>query len=225
MQKILIIFILAICITGCQPASSDFESPPTLPSIPQGTPVDSVETATAVPVQETLSQPVLETPVTNPTTDMRENDQMPIFLEVTQTTIMKTDSIQGPTIEVGPAVYFYNSESKVLTLHSTITLAPTTELLVGVNNVLQTSSQVYEKKTVIQYPSVQPSLIQISAFDTKTGMLNLVYDGEAFVLSPGESRTFKQVGSDSSTSTLITIFENHGILADTQPASPDGSWR
>ncbi len=225
MQKILIMLILAICISGCQPASLDDVSSPALASTPHESPTDPVETATAIPAQETLSQPALESPVTNVPADTRESDQMPIFLEVTQTTIMKTDSIQGPTIGVGPTVYFYNPDSKTLMLHSTITLVPATELLVGVNTVLQTPGQVYEKRALFQYPSAQPALIQISAFDAETGMLNLVYDGEAFNLLPGESRTFKQVGSDFNTSTVFTIVSNHGILADIQPTSSDGSWR
>jgi hypothetical protein len=72
---------------------------------------------------------------------------------------------------------------------------------------------------------MQPVLIQISAFDVETGILKLVYAGEPFSLSPGESRSFKQIGSDANASTIITVVSNHGSLVDIQLASSDGSWR
>ena len=224
MRKLLIYLTLLVFGVGCQPASSPDVLPSPVPTR-QILPTDLVSAATSVPAQETLIQPTPENPVTNTTIDLQEVNPMPIFLEVTQTTIMNKDSAQGPTIGVGPTIYFYHLDSKVLMLHSTIILEPTTELLVGVNTILKTPNQVYEKREIVQFPSMQPALIQISAFDAETGMLNLVYAGETFNLSPGENRTFKQIGSDSNASTVITIIANHGSLADIQPASPDGSWR
>lgn len=158
--------------------------------------------------------------------DVKDNNLwMPIFLEVTQTTMMGDNTLQSPAIGVGLTVYFYNPDNKVLMLHSTITLDSTTEILIGVNTILQTSAQVYEKREIIQFPSAQPALIQVSTFDAETGTLNLVYAGEAFDLPPGESRTFKQVSNSSGTPTIITIATNHGNLADIQEVSSDGSWR
>jgi hypothetical protein len=194
-------------------------------STPHIFPTDMVATAISAPTQVNALQPTPENPDKTEIGTLWKGDQMPIFLEVTQTTIMKTDSAQGPTLGVGPAVYFYNPDENVLRLQSTITLAFTTELLIGMNNVLQTPGQVYEKKALIQYPSAQSDLIQISAFDAETGMLRFVFDGEAYDLPAGESHTFKQVGSEPDTSTVITVVSNHGLLSDIQLTSPDGSWR
>ena len=224
MKKILIYLTLLVFGVGCQPASSpdDLPSPASTLQISM---TDQAEVVPSVPAQENVSQPTLENPIAIATSTLWKGAQMPIFLEVTQATTMNKDSAQGPTIGVGPTIYFYHPNSKVLMLHSTITLELTTELLIGVNTVLKTPNQVYEKREIVQFPSMQPALIQISAFDAKTGILNLVYAGEIFNLSPGESRTFKQFGSDASSSTVITKVLNHGPLADIQPASPDGSWR
>jgi hypothetical protein len=110
-------------------------------------------------------------------------------------------------------------------LGSTITLDSSTELIIGVSDILQTPNQVYDKKAIIQFPSAQPATLEISTFDVETGMLNLTFAGETFKLSLGESRSFKQVGKDANPSTIITIITNYGQLAGIQPASPEGSWR
>jgi len=225
MQKSLICLMLVFFMAGCQPASLDGVVSSLPAPTPYVFPTDQVEPVTSAPTLADIFQPTPVKTVTSQTDTLWKGDQMPVFLEVTQTTLMGEDSVQSPTIGVGPTVYFYTPDSKVLMLHSTIALASTTELLIGVNTILQTPGQVYEKKSIIQYPSAKPDLIQVSAFDNETGMLNLVYDGEAFDLYPGESRTFKQVGSGSNTPTLITQVLNHGLLAEIQPTSPDGSWR
>ena len=164
-------------------------------------------------------------PVQKPGDGKSDNPRMPIFLEVTQTTMMGDNSVQSPVIGVGPTIYFYNPENKVLMLHLTATLESTTEILIGANTILQTPFQVYEKREIIQFPPAQPDLIQISTFDATSGTLNLIYAGAPFNLSPGESRTFKQGSNSSGTPTIVTIVSNHGNLADIQEVSSDGSWR
>ena len=215
-------FILIPVISACATVAEVDPATPTR-SVPP--PTNEIDLPAIAPIQPTFSEPTLAEPIERDAESIWKGDQMPTFLEVIQTTLMGEDSAQSPTIGVGPAVYFYTPDSKVLMLHSTITLAPTTELLIGVNAILQTPGQVYEKKSIIQYPSAKLDLIQISAFDNETGMINLVYEGESFDLYPGESRTFKQVGSGSNTPTVITQVLNHGLLAEIQPTSPDGSWR
>ena len=225
MQKFLIYFTLVTFLAGCHPASLDdavLSSPVPTRQISS---TDLVAAATSIPTQVNSFQPIPKNPDENETEPLWKGDQMPIFLEVTQTTIMSGNSAQSPVIGVGPTIYFYNQDSGVLILHSTITIESTTELLIGVNTVLQTPGQVYEKREIVQFPFAQPALIQISAFDAKTGILKLVYTGETFNLSPGESRTFKQVGSDSNASTVITVVSYHGLLADIQLTSSDDSWR
>ena len=70
----------------------------------------------------TLSQSSPENPTVNGGGALWEGDHMPMFLEVTQTTIMGENSEQSPVLGVGPTVYFYSPDSRVLMLHSTITL-------------------------------------------------------------------------------------------------------
>lgn len=224
MKTILVCLTLLLFGAGCKPASSP-DVLPSLASTPQIFSTNLVATVTSAPTQVNFFQPTPENPDEDEAGILRKGNQMPVFLEVTQTTIMGEDSIQSPVIDVGPAIYFYNPDSELLMLHSTISLESTTELLVGMNIILQTPGQVYDKKEIAQYPSAQPALIQISALDLGTGILSLTYAGETFSLSPGESRSFKQVGRESNSSTIVTIVANHGSLSDVQTASSDGSWR
>jgi hypothetical protein len=225
MKKIVGLFALGglFLLTACQtPNTSASDSDSTTPRVFQA---DQVETSTPVPPQIILFQPTPENHAENGTGALRSGDQMPIFLEVTQTTILGENSVQSPVVGVGPVIFFYDPDSKVLLLHPTITVASTTGLLIGVMTVLQTPDQVYEKREIVQFPSAQPVLIKIAAFDAKAGTLNLVYADETYNLSPGESHTFKQIVGGSNTSTVITIIVNHGHLTDIQQVSPDGSWR
>jgi hypothetical protein len=213
------LFLLTACLT---PNASESGSDSTTPRVFQ---TDQVETSAPVPTQTILFQPTPENPAENETGTLRSGGQVLIFLEVTQTTILGENSVQSPVVGVDPVIFFYDPDSKVLLLHPTITVASTTGLLIGVMTVLQTPDQVYEKREIVQFPSVQPGLIQIAAFDAKAGTVNLVYADETYNLSPGESRTFKQIGGGSNTLTVITLIVNHGHLTDIQPVSPDGSWR
>ena len=225
MKKLLIYFTIAISLASCRPANLDHIAP----SSPTLTPhlFRTDPTAAAIPssTRADTFQPAPETTNGDEIGTSSKGNQMPAFLEMTQTTILGADSTQGPVLAVGPAVYSYNPDSKFLMLHSTITLDPSTELIIGVSDILQTPNQVYDKKAIIQFPSAQPAPLEISAFDAEIGALNLTYAGETFNLSPGESRSFKQVGKDANPSTVITIVTNYGQLAGIQPVSPEGSWR
>jgi hypothetical protein len=150
---------------------------------------------------------------------------MPIFLEVIQTTIIGDNSIKSLTLGVGPTMYFYNPENKVLMLHPTITQKSNIEVMVGSTTILQTPGQVYEKKVIVQYPSAQPVLIRIAALDLATGRLTILYGDEKFDLLPGDSRTFKKSAGDSNTPGTITIISNYGFLKEIQPILIDGSVR
>lgn len=225
MKKILIYFMIAIFFAGCRPANSDNVVPSPSTLTPHLSRTDLTATAIPIPTQADTFQSAPETPNAGETETSSKGDQMPVFLEMTQTTILSADSTQGPVLAVGPAVYNYNSDSKLLMLGSTITLDSSTELIIGVSDILQTPNQVYDKKAIIQFPSAQPATFEISAFDIETGVLNLTYAGDTFNLSPGESRSFKQVGKDANPSTIITIITNYGQLAGIQSVSPEGSWR
>ena len=225
MKKILIYFMIAIFFAGCRPANLDnvVPSPPTL--TPHLSRTDLTATAIPIPTQADTFQSAPETPIADEIATSSKGNQMPVFLEMAQTTILGADSTQGPVLAVGPAVYSYNPDGKLLMLHSTITLDPSTKLIIGVSEILQTPNQVYDKKAIIQFPSAQPATLEISAFDVETGVLNIAYAGETFNLSPGESHSFKQVSKDANPSTIITIITNYGQLAGIQPVSPEGSWR
>ena len=221
--------IFLVTAVGCQPVTVNQKG--IIPS-PSPTPIrQSTESLTLYDTQ--IPQAEMQTPdfieptprnpvVVNETGSLWEGDQMPNFLEITRTSIIGENSGQIPVIGVGPTIYFYSPDSKVLMLHQTLTLESATGLLIGLNTILQTPGEVYEKREIFQFPSAQPALIQIVAFDAGTGFLKLVYAGNTFDLTPGESRSFKQVGGNS---TVITIFSNHGSLADIQPISSDGSMR
>jgi hypothetical protein len=224
-------FVFLVAAIGCQPVSK-VETMPASP--PSPTPIQQSTETPALRVSPT-DQVEMQTPLSNQPTprDPVENEieipwddaHMPIFLEVIQTTSMGEKSVQSPTFGVGPAIYFYNPENNVLMLHPTITQKSKTEVLVGVTSILQTPGQVFEKREIVQFPSAQPASIQIAAFNKNNGSIELVYKNENFSLSPGESRTFKQVGDGSNTLTVIASISNHGHLVDIQPVSFDGSWR
>jgi len=167
----------------------------------------------------------MASPVESETGTSREDNPMPIFVEVTQTTTMAGASPQQPSILVGATVFSFDPASRVLLLRPTIPASPTTELLIGVTTVLQMPGEVYEKRAIVQFPSAQPALFQILAFDAKAGTLDIDYAGESRTLSPGESLTFKKIGAGTKAPTVITLFVNHGRLADIQPLSPDGTER
>ena len=149
---------------------------------------------------------------------------MPIFLEITQTTILSTGSSQVPTIGVGPAVYIYQSDNRVLYLQSSIEVDPGTQLLIGQNDILQTPDMTYERKGILQYPTETFTLMQVAGYEPDTGTLTLVYGGETFSLSPGESWTDKQV-AEGGTPTLITTVTNYGRLNGIEVLAIDGSPR
>jgi hypothetical protein len=102
---------------------------------------------------------------------------------------------------------------------------PSADLIIGVVNILQTPDQEYTKREIVQYPSMQPALIQVVTYNVETGTITVLIGDEMFNLAAGESRTFKQIGDEPKTSTLITVISNHGQLEEIQYISSDGSWR
>jgi len=236
MKKILICLTLLMLGVACQPIKAvnmELEPSPTpirtgLSTAPVQIPTsrsNQVEIITPFPTQLTEIKPLSATPVVNENSSNWAGDQMPVFLEVTQITIMKKDPARSLSLNIGPTIYFYNQDDKILMLASSIALDAKTDLLIGVINVLQTPDREYTKGEIIQYPSMKPTQIQIRTFDIKTGAITILYEGQEVELAPGESNTFKQVGSDTESLTLITKISNYGHLADIQPTSPDGSWR
>lgn len=230
-RTIMFCIVFLVTAVGCQPVTGQKTQPvpaPTSEQIRQSTEssasraamTDQVETPGTVPAHPTSGNSF-----GNEDGGLWKGEQMPVFVEVTQTTIMGSNSDQDPTFGVGPAIYFYSPENKVLTLHSMVALESKTEVLIGVTSILQTPGQVFEKREIVQFPSAQPASIQIAAFNKNNGSIEFVYKNENFNLSPGESRTFKQVGDGSNTLTVIASISNHGHLVDIQPVSSDGSWR
>jgi hypothetical protein len=217
------IFLLAAI--GCQPVSLDENVLTANVPTPLALQTDQVKVVTSVPTLIPPSQPASENPATSESGALWEGDQMPVFVEVIQTTIMGNNTVESPTFGVGPSLYFYQPEIKVLMLRPTIALESKTQVLVGVTTILQTPGQVFEKREIIQYSSAQPILIQVAAYDMATDTLTIFYGDEKFDLAPGENRTFKQFGGDSNTSTVITIISNHGHLIEIQPILSDGSLR
>lgn len=206
-------FVLLI-VSGCQPIAAERETQKTDMRTPPATAV----TQTREP-QTAEQNPATAAPTTG------KSDQMPVFLEVIQTTSLDKNSVQSPVIGVGPATYFYDPESKILTVNPSIILESATELIIGVNEIFRTPGQVFEKKEIVQYPSAQPALIQIVAADRASDRLTILFAGEQFGLAPGESRSFKKLRTDSNSSAVITIISNYGRPIEIQPFSSDGSLR
>ena|SRR3990172_22282 len=230
-RTIMFCFVFLIIAIGCEPITEDETRSIPSPSstlieqsagftAPHISPTDQAQIPTNTFIQSTPRHPGEYQTITP-----KDKVQMPVFLEVTQTTMMGNNSEQSPTFGVGPTLYFYKPEIEVLLLSPTITLEPETEVLVGLASILQTPGQAFEKSEIIQYPSAQPFLIQVAAFDMATDTLAIIFADEKFDLSPGEKRTFKQFGGDSNTSTVITIISNHGRLTEIQQLSSDGSLR
>lgn len=218
--RILSPFLLLLTVSACTTINIIELVIPSQPAAPDST--DEVDIQTPFPTQTVLAEPLASESANNVS---REVDQMPVFLEMIQTTIMGEKPRHGPSLGVGPNIYIYNSDSQVLALRQTIVVNPSTELLIGITNILQTPNQEYTKREIVQYPSMQPVLIEVSAFDAETGAITMIYEGDEFNLLVGESRTFKQAGEHPKASKLITVISNHGPLAEIQPVSSDGSWR
>lgn len=222
-HHILFSFLLIVAISACTAVVDNEAEVLTQPAAPDSS--DEVDLPTSFPTQTILLEPTPVESFEDETGVLGKGNQMLIFLEVIQTTSMGEKSGQGPAIGVGPHIYLYDPDNKVLSLNETIVVEPETELLIGGATVLQTPNQEYEKREISQFPSMQPAVIQIIALDMEAGMLHLKYDNETFTLAPGESRTFKQTGDVSNATNVVTIVTNHGYIADIQLISPDSSWR
>jgi hypothetical protein len=153
-----------------------------------------------------------------------QNDQMPIFLEITITTILNQSSNHSPEFPVGPQVYTFDPNRNILAMNPAIEIIPNTEVIIGVLDVLETPTQSFEKKEIIQYPSSQPLMLEIRGIDGENGKVTAQYAGETFSLAPLESLTFKNTVDDSST-TVVTTINNLGWLTEIQTLNSDSSWR
>jgi len=225
MRTKLVCLILLILTTGCQPVRTDEYATPASSPSPRISQTVPVQAFTSFPTQEILLRQTPEISDENKIIPIHESDSMPIFLEVTQTTIMGENAVLSSVIGIGPIIYFYDPDNRILSLNTAITLESTTELLVGIKTVLQTSREIFEKREIIQYPAEQSALIQTLTLDTESGKINLIYADETFSLSPGEGRTFKQVSDNSKTPIIVIMISNHGYLTGIQSVFPNGSWR
>jgi len=221
--KSLFLFLLVFAIPACAPVGASEPITPSQPAAPDSSNEVDIQSP-FLPTQTVIIEPPTIEPATDETRESGTDNQMPVFLEMIQTTIMGENPGQGPSLGVGPNIYFYNPDSQVLALNQAIVLEQSTELLIGVETILQTPDQEYTKREIVQYPSMQPALIQIVAFDAETGTITILYESEMFDLTVGEGRTYKQVAK-TDVPRVITVFSNHGQLAEVQSVSSDGSWR
>ena len=237
MKITLYFIILSMLLLGCTPRlttpSGDLNQPEPLllpttadskPTPPQPTSPAEADLPPTTDETPSADLPAAQAETIQSPSAPREEGQMPIFLEVTQTTILKLDSGQAFTTGVGPAGFIYEPESNLLLLQPTFELLSTTQVLVGENSVLETPSQVFENQAIFQFPPGGSSLVQISGVDLSTARLTVSFEGQTFDLAPGESRTFKQAG-EASMLTVITSLVNHGQLSEIQWTLSDGSSR
>jgi len=149
---------------------------------------------------------------------------MPLFLEITITTVMEQSSELSPEFVVGTSAYIYNQDDQILLVAPTIELNADSQVLVGVIDVLETPSQSFEKKSILQFPGSPLAEVTVLDVDAETGVVSLQYAGETYALAPNETQSAKQPLPGDRGTQIITII-HHGQLKDMQPISEDGSWR
>lgn len=158
--------------------------------------------------------------------DLPESEGMPIFVEMTQTTILPGSSSDDMMLNVGRNnTFVYNPDSKTLLLQSTYTIDPSAEVLIGLSTILKLPDLGYVKGELFQIPLSADTPLTIVAVEGKTGRLTIDYDGEIFQLESGQSRSFKKTGSDPQLPTLIITVTNHGRPATIETFPEDNGWR
>jgi hypothetical protein len=151
---------------------------------------------------------------------------MPIFVEVTQRTMMGRPPAQKTPLQVGAAAFRFSADAGLLLVQpSVLGESFAADVLVGESTILLTAGQSYENKELVQFPAEQPALFRILGSDADTGTVRLAYESETYELAPGESLGLEQAGGGAGTPVVKTIIVNHGQLSAIHAALPDGSIR
>ncbi len=158
--------------------------------------------------------------------DLTESEGMPVFVEMTQTTIVTGIDSDDMKLNVGSdPVFDYNSDTRTLFLRPTQTIDPAAEVLIGLSTILKLPDVGYVKGELFQIPLSADPPLTIVTVDGKTGRLTIDYDGEIFQLEPGQSRSFKKIGSNPQVPTFIITVTNHGRPTAIETFHEDANWR
>ena len=143
-----------------------------------------------------------------------QREELPIFVEVMQTTLLPGPALQRPPTDVGPnRVFAFNPSTRTLYLQSSITIAPSTEVLIGLTTVIQSPNRTYVTGELFQIPSSETAPLTVVAIEAETAALTLTYGEQTFTLAPGQRRSFKQQGEGPAAAIETTVITNHGRLA------------
>jgi hypothetical protein len=151
-------------------------------------------------------------------TPMLSNGELPVFIEMRQAVLLGSGDSPDVAVAGQPnSVFAYIASSRTLLLRSAITVAPTTEVVIGLTQVIQGPTGELVMGRLFQVPaSGTPPLavvdLAVADIERATGRLRLHYSGETLELSPGQSRTFKRTLADQG-SVEITTITNRGRLA------------
>jgi hypothetical protein len=163
-------------------------------------------------------------------TPVLSQGDLPIFIEMTQATLLRSARSQSAPVAGRPnSVFAFFADTRTLLLRSAITVAPTTEVLIGLTQVIQGPTGELVMGRLFQVPaSGTPPLAEVDLavadIERETARLRLVYRGEILGLTAGQSRTFKRTLADQG-SVEITTITNRGRLADmgSLPGERNGS--
>lgn len=138
---------------------------------------------------------------------------LPYFVEVVQAVLLNDASAIGPGYN---ETFAYLAENRTLLVAPRLAVAPATELLVGVATLIQSADQTLVSGDLYQVPPLEAGELELLSFDPATGAFKLRYGEEVLELLPGQSRSFKEAGSDGGV-LQVTTLTHHGRLAAIEP--------
>jgi hypothetical protein len=207
----LVMLVGSCFVVACQPVRISASSAPSSPANVAQT--DQAATSLPIPTQSTApassaagSAPTMAAPVT-------WESGGPLFIAVVQTTIMAGESMDRPSVDVGPVSFAYDLDNRILMLHPTISPASLkADVVIGLVTQLETPTAIYTRRELMQLPA-KPRFMQNLEADSTTGSLSFVYDGQSYSLLPGKSVSFDKVKAATTSATTSILITNHGRLA------------
>lgn len=123
-MKILVGFVMLVgsgLVVACQPVRSLAASAPSSPA----NVAQTVQASGSLPIPAQSTAPASSAAGLAPTmaAPMTWESGGPLFIAVVQTTIMAGESMDKPSVDVGPVSFAYDLDNKILMLHPTISPA------------------------------------------------------------------------------------------------------
>jgi hypothetical protein len=233
MRYLFVLFLFCSLLAGCQQndtrptktAAGDIQSwDQTISTTPRS--VKDQPNAPEELDEVTKSPYPTQTPELKPTNAMEpiSADKLPVYFEITITTVMDQSVGGNPSFTVGAPVFNFDPDNKTLMINRAIELNPDTELLLGIRNILKTPNQNYEQQEIYQYPTIPDPILQILEINSNTHSIKFDYNEETFSLGAGETITIKET-RDTNPTTVVHVLSNYGQLLDLRWMSTDSSVR